>query len=168
MPIEKTIAKYFKMTNEVWSRHANPWSVWTRFSTLPVLAVSVWSRVWIGWWAVIPVIAALIWVYINPRIFNRPSSTDHWASKGVLGERVWINRKDIPVPSHHYRIISILTAISGIGAIICVYGLIVLSIWPTVFGIVVVILGKTWFLDRMVWVYEEMKDNNSEYRSWLY
>lgn len=86
----------------------------------------------------------------------------------MLGERVWINRKDIPVPIHHYKIIKILTAISGIGAVICVYGLIVLSIWPTVFGIVVVILGKTWFLDRMVWVYEEMKDNNSEYRSWLY
>ncbi|MGB2691241.1 MAG: DUF6653 family protein, partial [Thermodesulfobacteriota bacterium] len=64
--------------------------------------------------------------------------------------------------------INILSAISGIGAIICVYGLIVLSIWPTVFGIVVVFLGKTWFLDRMVWLYEEMKDNNPEYRSWLY
>ena len=50
----------------------------------------------------------------------------------------------------------------------CVYGLIVLSIWPTVFGIVVVFLGKTWFLDRMVRIYEEMKDANSEYRSWLY
>jgi len=168
MTLEKSIAKFFKMSDDVWARHANPWSVWTRYTTMPALALSVWSRVWIGWWAVVPVIVALIWVYVNPRIFNKPKTTQSWTSKAVLGERVWLNRKNIPVPGHHYQIINILTAISTIGAIICVYGLIVLSIWPTVFGIVVVFLGKTWFLDRMVWIYEEMKNNNPEYRSWLY
>ena len=29
-------------------------------------------------------------------------------------------------------------------------------------------LGKMWFLDRMVWLYEDMKDTTPEYRSWLY
>ncbi|MGH1393463.1 MAG: DUF6653 family protein [Trichormus sp.] len=29
-------------------------------------------------------------------------------------------------------------------------------------------LGKLWYLDRMVWLYTEMKDINPEYRSWLY
>lgn len=168
MALEESIAKFFKMTDEVWARHANPWSVWTRYSTMPILALAVWSRVWIGWWAFLPAVAALVWVYINPRIFNKPKTTQSWTSKGVLGERVWLNRKNIPVPQHHYKIINILTVISGIGAAICVYGLIALSIWPTVFGIVLVFLGKTWFLDRMVWLYEDMKDNNSEYKSWLY
>jgi len=156
------------MTDDVWARHANPWSVWTRYTTMPALALSVWSRVWIGWWAVIPFVAALIWVYINPRIFSKPSTTKSWTSRAVLGERVWLNRKEVPVPQHHYKIINFLTAVSSIGAIICVYGLIVLSLWPTVFGIVLVFLGKTWFLDRMVWMYEEMKNDNPEYQSWLY
>jgi hypothetical protein len=168
MTLEKRISKLFKMSDDVWARHANPWSVWTRYSTLPLLALSVWSRAWIGWWSLVPIAAALIWVYINPRIFNKPKTTKSWTSKAVLGERVWLNRKNIPVPSHHYKIINFLTVVSSIGAIICVYGLIVLSPWPTVFGIVVVFLGKTWFLDRMVWIYEEMKNNNYEYRSWLY
>lgn len=37
-----------------------------------------------------------------------------------------------------------------------------------IIGIFLVIIGKIWFLDRMVIVYEEMKDNNPEYGSWLY
>ena len=168
MTLEKAIAKFFKMTDDVWARHANPWSLWTRYSTMPILALAVWSRVWIGWWAVLPVVAALVWVYINPRIFRKPKTTQSWTSKSVLGERVWLNRKTVPVPRHHYKIINFLTAVSSVGAITCVYGLIVLSVWPTVFGIVLVFLGKTWFLDRMAWLYEEMKDNNPEYRSWLY
>jgi len=29
-------------------------------------------------------------------------------------------------------------------------------------------LGKTWYMDRMVWVYEDMKDERPQYREWLY
>jgi hypothetical protein len=32
----------------------------------------------------------------------------------------------------------------------------------------VIMLGKLWFVDRMVWLYEDMKDATPEYRSWLY
>ena len=32
----------------------------------------------------------------------------------------------------------------------------------------IVYMGKLWFIDRMVWLYEDMKDDNSLYRSWLY
>jgi len=105
---------------------------------------------------------------MNPRVFHKPETTDNWASKSVLGERVWLNRKTIPVPGHHYREIYLAAAISAIGALICVYGLIALSIWPTILGIVIVILGKSWFLDLMVKLYDEMKYSNDEYRSWFY
>jgi hypothetical protein len=50
---------------------------------------------------------------------------------------------------------------------ILVYGLVVLEIWPTVAGASVGILGKTWYVDRMVWLYEDMKDT-PEYGRWLY
>ena len=73
LKIEQKLASLFRMTDEVWARHANPWRVWTRF-----------------------------------------------------------------------------------------------SVWETIFGMVIVILGKSWFLDRMVWLYDEMKDANPDYRSWLY
>lgn len=49
-----------------------------------------------------------------------------------------------------------------------VLGLVNLKIYPTLIGAILIILGKLWVIDRMVWLYEEMKDNNPEYRSWLY
>jgi len=168
MGFEEKIITLFQMTDEVWARHANPWSVWTRYSSFPVLIISIWSRIWIGWWALVPLFFSVLWIWINPRLFDKPRSTDNWASKAVLGERVWINRKKIPIPDHHGRVISILKTISIVGTLICIWGLIWLSVWATIFGAVVVVLGKTWFLDRMVWLYEEMKDADPGYRSWLY
>jgi hypothetical protein len=43
-----------------------------------------------------------------------------------------------------------------------------LAIWPTLLGATVVYLSKLWFIDRMVWLYEDMKNVEPEYRSWLY
>ena len=37
-----------------------------------------------------------------------------------------------------------------------------------IFGMVWILGCKSWFNDRMVLLYEEMKDASPEYRSWLY
>ena len=42
------IAKLFGLEGESWMRHANPASVWTRFSVVSILALAIWSRDWIG------------------------------------------------------------------------------------------------------------------------
>ena len=34
-------------------------------------------------------------------------------------------------------------------------------------GAAVSYAGKLWFCDRMVWLYEDMKDRDPQYRSWL-
>ena len=39
------------LSDETWRRHANPWSVWTRYAAFPLLVVAVWSYHAIGWWA---------------------------------------------------------------------------------------------------------------------
>ena len=62
----------------------------------------------------------------------------------------------------------ILSAANTIGAIPFIWGLVVLEIWPTVVGAVVMVISKLWFCDRMVWLYQDMKDATPEYRSWLY
>ena len=43
-----------------------------------------------------------------------------------------------------------------------------LEAWPTLAGIGGVILAKTWFLDRMVWLFEDMQVDNPVYQSWCY
>lgn len=166
--LEAGIARIFSMSDKTWERHANPWSVWTRFTALPVLIAAIWSRTWIGPWAWGLTALAILWIWLNPRIFQKPASTDNWASKAVLGERVWINRKRIPVPEHHRLAPNLLSGLSGLGLPLLVWGLLHLHIWPTVMGAVLIYAGKVWFLDRMVWLYEDMKDVAPEYSSWLY
>ena len=61
-----------------------------------------------------------------------------------------------------------LNAISGVGTFVCILGLVIQSFWMTIFGMAVLLLSKSWFLDRMVWIYKEMKDINEEYGKWLY
>jgi len=167
MTLERKIAKIFNLTDENWMKHANPWSVWTRYSVLPIIALAFWSRVWIGWWSLLPALLSLAWMFVNPVFFKKPTSTKNWASKSVLGERVYLNRDSIDIPKHHKVMPNILNGISSIGMIFAIYAIVVLSVWPAIFGISLAYLGKSWYLDRMVWLYEDMKDV-PEYNTWLY
>lgn len=168
MTIEKLIAATFGMDKATWARHANPWSVWTRFTVLPALVLAFWSRTWLGWWALIPIVLAVLWTWFNPRLFPVPRSTDNWASKGVLGERVWMNRQEIAVPMHHRTLPNVLSFVGATGAIIVIWGVATLAIWSTLFGATLAYLAKLWFIDRMVWLYEDMSETVPEYRRWLY
>ena len=112
MTLERKIARAFALDDVTWLRHANPWSVILRFTVLPILVLAFWSRLWLGWWAVIPIALSLLWIWFNPRIFPAPRSLDHWTSKAVLGERVWLDRDIVPVPDRHRTIPNVLSAIS--------------------------------------------------------
>lgn len=143
------------MSDTAWERHANPWSGWSRLSILPLLAVAVWSRAWLGWWALAPVALVLAWTWLNPRLFPPPASTDNWMSHGVLGERVWLARSHDPALAHHRPVVRALTALAAFGALLLLAGLILLDLPLTTVGLVVAMLAKLWLLDRMVWVHRE-------------
>lgn len=162
MTLGERIAVVFQLDENAWHRHANPWSVWTRTTVLPVLILVAWSRVWLGWGALGPGVLALLWMWLNPRVFGPPEHMDHWASKAVLGERVWIHRDETPVPARHRLVPHVLNVVSGIGMLVVLWGVVCLSIWPTLLGAVLVYAGKLWFLDRMVWLYEDVEGENIE------
>ncbi len=167
MRIGELTARLFAMDEDVWARHASPYSVWTRNTTLPLLILALWSRRWIGWWSVVPVIIALLWIWLNPRVFPRPKATDNWASKATFGERVWLDRDRIPIPEHHRIAAAVLSSVSAAGVVFVIWGVAVFAVWPVLFGLALVIQGKLWFCDRMVWLYEDMKDADPVYRGWL-
>lgn len=156
--IFKVSERLMSMDDDAWARHANPVSVYTRFTCLPLIALAVWSRDWIGSWSLIPIALAIVWTWLNPRLFKPPVSLDSWASKGVMGERVFLNRKVRPIPEHHERMAYLLSGFTAIGAIILVYGLIVLNAWATICGLFVTIIPKVWFVDRMVWILQDMAE----------
>lgn len=162
-------AKLMSMSEDVWWRHANPWSGCTRVATFPLLIAAFWSRDWLGIYFLSLVAVVLLWTWLNPRVFPQPKSTDHWISKGVFGEKIFTSRKkgNIEVPRRHVVAANLTTALSVVGVCVLIYGLYALEVWPTLLGAALAVLAKMWFVDRMVWLYEDMCAIDEGYRQWV-
>lgn len=155
------------MTDRVWMRHANPWSGWTRLVTAPFLFLGLWSPFWIGWWALLPLAGLGIWVWLNPRLFPPPVDRTSWITRGVFGERVWINRGPVPIPPGHVRAAHMLTGLQMVGMVVVIYGLGTEDLAAAGMGFAFAVLAKLWFVDRMVWLFEIMSERHPPYRRWL-
>ncbi len=161
--------KVFNLIDKDWMKHANPISIRTRYSVLPIIVISFWSRMWIGWWCLLPGVLSIFWMFFNPVVFQKPESTKNWASKSVLGERIYLNRDKVQIPDHHaVPLYHILSIVSIAGMLLVIWSTIYYFAWGAALGIVIVYLGKSWFLDRMVWLYEDMKNESEIYSSWEY
>ncbi len=164
----KFFEKIMGMSDHAWKKHTNPWSAWTRLSVLPLAAIAAWSREWVGGEiAILFGVFIALWVWINPRLFAEPKSTNNWMSKGVMGERIWINQRDVPIPDHFNKIIWLLNGFSVVATILFIYGLVVLDIKLTLSGMALIMLLKLWFIDRMVWLYEDMSKSHTPYAKWM-
>jgi hypothetical protein len=166
---DRKIAKAFGLDGDSWMRHANPVSVWTRFAALPLVALAVWSRDWIGVWSVVPVALSLVWVAVNPRFFGVPRSTRNWASRAVLGERVWVDRDRVELPEQFRSRVPSLVAngFSTLGLGLLAYGLVDLDLLATVTGLLITLGGKAMYLDRITLLFAAVKDR-PEYAAWDY
>ena len=76
-----------RIRRAVFARHANPWSAWTRWATMPLILVPVWRRSWrdAAW------ISA--WFALNPVIFGEPADQAGWSTRAMLGEEQWITTR---------------------------------------------------------------------------
>ncbi|WP_329792148.1 DUF6653 family protein [Lentzea sp. DG1S-22] len=154
------IAKAFGMTDEVWQRHANPWSVWTRFAAIPLLLLAIWSRTWIGWWSLLAVAAVVVWLFVNPRAFPPVREPRGWAARGIYGERAWVRHRDLVTPDHR-AVLRLLVTLGVIGFGTIIWGLIALEVWPTLFGATVVVIAQLWRIDRFGWLWERHEAQRS-------
>ncbi|MEQ3708362.1 MAG: DUF6653 family protein [Tateyamaria sp.] len=154
--IYRAAERLMGMQDADWQRHANPLSVWSRFTCLPLLAFAIYARQWIGWWSLPLFMLACLWTWANPRVFPVPSDFGSWATRATLGERIFLARDRYDIPDHHIRASHVLTSLSAIGLVPLAYGLIVLDPFAVLAGLVAIILPKLWFCDRMVWIHAEM------------
>ncbi|MFI6321097.1 DUF6653 family protein [Nonomuraea sp. NPDC050556] len=152
MSILKKYAQAAGMTDEAWRRHANPWSVWTRFAAIPLMMLAVWSRTWIGWWSLAPIALVVVWLAVNPHVFP-PVGPTSWTAKGIYGEKLWLNDRSL-VSADHKNVLRFLTALGLAGFALVIWGLIVLQAWPVVFGATLITVGQLWRIDRLVNLYE--------------
>jgi hypothetical protein len=153
MGVTSKLARSFRMTDEAWQRHANPWSVWTRFAAIPLMIVAIWSRVWLGWWSVLPVAAVTMWLWLNPHVFAPVETPTSWAAKGIYGEKLWLKERDRIAPEQ-LRVLRWLAPIGAAGFVLLGYGLVALDVWPTMYGATLIVLGQLWRIDRLVVIYE--------------
>ena len=167
MTFEARLARLFAMDEATWARHANPWSVWTRFTALPLLLAAVWSHAVLGWGALLPVALVLAWIWVNPRAFPPPRSTESWAARATFGERLWLDRNRRVVPRRHRRLPHVLSTLGGLGFALAVAGALALRFWPMLAGLLLCVLAKLWFCDRMVWLYEDMAASDPGIREWV-
>jgi len=158
----RAVARLMAMDDATWSRHANPWSGWTRAATTPVLFLALWSHVWLGWWALVPIAALAVWLWLNPRLFPPPSTTTNWATRGVLGEQLWLAgdpRAHAPRHAGPVRwIVGGQAAFTAVG----IYGLIVEDFWAAFLGWHAGAAMKLWFVDRMARLYDEAGENEKK------
>ena len=166
MDLFKGAERLMGMTNQAWARHAHPLSVYTRFAGAIPVFFALWSAHWIGWWSLIPIGAAAGWIYLNPRFFRPPKTADSWAARGVLGERAFLNRKIVPIPDEPRRAAHMTTILSGLFMLIGIAGLVFGQFWVAFTGWHASVTCKAWFVDRMAWLWDEMKDQHPTYAAW--
>ncbi len=78
-----------KLTRNMFERHSNPWSAWTRLLSTPLVLVPFWTRSWKH--------ASLVggWLLLNPIVFPKPVDDSAWATRAMLGEEIWIAERPI-------------------------------------------------------------------------
>jgi uncharacterized protein DUF6653 len=101
---------------------------------------------------------------VNP--LAPPRSTRNWASKGVLGERIWTERGSVELPPQFTATVPTLANLYALAGIaLLAYGLAVLHV---VAGLAIAYGGKLWFIDRMVLLFEDMKTRTARHAGWEY
>ena len=122
---------------------------------------------WIGWLSVVAVAAAVVWMVVNPLLFGVPSSTRNWASKGVFGERIWADRRQVEIPEQfRSRVPNLANLYSAHRTGDRRLRTDRARVWPVVAGILITHGAKLWYIDRMVLLFEDMKQREPTYASW--
>lgn len=91
---------------------------------------------------------------------------DNRASKAVLGERIWKERSSYDVPRRWVLQVRTLNLVQVLGLPPLAWGLYTFDVRMTTTGFVLLTLGKSWFLDRMVGLFEDHGEIEAV-QSWL-
>ena len=75
---------FARIMRAVFARHSNPWSAWSRWATIPLVLLPVWTR------SRGQAAAVAVWFVLNPVIFPRPVHDGAWSTRAMLGEERWM------------------------------------------------------------------------------
>jgi hypothetical protein len=84
-----------------------------------------------------------------------------------MGERIYLLRAFRPIPVYHANAATLLSIGPAVGGLFMAAGLIADEPWVYLAGCIAAGLCKLWFLDRLVWLYDDMAREVPEYQAWL-
>ncbi len=142
-----------ELADKAWLRHANPWSVYTRFAAIPAGIVAIWSRAWIGEWSALPIAAVVLWLILNPIAFSPVHTPTHWISKGIYGERMWL-RGAVKTRRQRY-VLSGLALAGALGLLVVAWGLATFSVVACGVGATVTVIAQLVRIAKFAAFYDE-------------
>ena len=125
-----------------WKRHSKPLSVCTRLLSYPLVFVPFWNR---GWKQGVIVAA---WFATSPVHFSEPENRGAWATRVVLGEKLWMAER----PLDSSMLINVTSAVLGAGGIWSGHKR---RFWPMVFFVSAGVLLLLWCIGRYASYYDQ-------------
>lgn len=77
-----------------WAGRSHPLCVYSRLGAALALIVVLTSHRELGVYALIPIGVCLFFIIVNPFVFPAPKDDSSWATRSVLGQRLWRNREN--------------------------------------------------------------------------
>jgi hypothetical protein len=133
------------LSERVWRRHSSPWSVWTRILTYPLVYLPLWNRSWKQG------VVVTAWFAANPVIFPEPEDDSSCATRGVLGEKLWMAERP-------RDLIMLLSAASGMVGVVGLVAAYRRRFWPMMLCASAGFLLLLWGIDRYTLYYDQHKE----------
>ena len=121
------------MKEQTYERHSNPWSVWTRVLTNPLVYVPVWNRSWRQ------AIFVVSWFLLTPRLFPPPKDDSSWATRSVLGEQIWTR-------TIHSDLSMLINTLSALFFVLALYWAYARRLWKLISFGGFALVFKLWFI----------------------
>jgi hypothetical protein len=136
---------------QFWQKYANPLSGWCHFYTYPLLIIAVYFHSWY-----LALLAFGLFV-LGPFLLPEPSKKKYWITRAILGEQIFYRRQFF-LQRHLATTILALSLLTFAFALLTAYNQ---HYYLCLSFVVLTILFRMWFLDKMVAIYDRNQELSS-------
>lgn len=143
-------------------------STYTKIIAPALLTATLWSHVSLGMMtAIVATSLAIVCLILLQRIPAKRNGKCGWAKSVGLGERIWLNRLSVPIPSQLGARITTLYVVFWLGSLIALLGGATAS--PVLAATSLAVAYCTQFVcfHKLIQLFRQMKDKAPLYRFWL-
>lgn len=132
-----------------------------------ILTASLWSKLWLGGVAsVLLCLTSLVLLLFAPRLLEGFGKRINWARNVGFGEKIWLNRLQVPVPKDiNYRL-TVLYLVFWTGVLVALWGGVATLPVLSASGLLVAYTAQVVCFRKLIQLYVLMKDKIPLYRFW--